>query len=297
MTAFDRRLTPARGDLAAEHLRGTIKAERYVEGTRRRIAAPVVDMRPEPRNDLGIDTQLVFGEAVTVYEETAEGWAWVQNEADGYVGWISSDVLADPSPEPSHVVAVPRSFVYPVADMKHPVRMALGLGSKVMVTGTVRVRDLDYGLLAGGGAMVLKHLKPATEAPETDFVAVAGHLIGTPYLWGGRTPFGIDCSGLVQASLASCGVAAPRDSDMQAGGLGEVLAVAGDDLPALRRGDLLFWKGHVAIAMDAERMIHASGHHMMVVTEPIGAALARIAAAGSPLTGVRRIAGAPVGAQ
>ncbi|ODN72383.1 C40 family peptidase [Methylobrevis pamukkalensis] len=264
-----------------------------MEGTARRIVAPVVDLRPEPRSDKGIDTQMVRGEPFTVYDVNAEGWAWGQAEIDGYVGWLPAEALGPADPAPTHRVAVASTFVYPGPDMKLPRGDLLPLGAALAVIGTRRVRDLDYGILPDGGAVVLTHLETVGAPPQPDFVAVATGLAGTPYLWGGRTAFGLDCSGLVQLALARAGVPAPRDSDMQASGLGE--AVEPGDLAALRRGDLLHWKGHIAIAEGNGRMVHANGHHMLTVSEPLQAGVARIAAAGVPLAGVRRIPGAPIG--
>lgn len=288
MTSHDRRLTPARPDLAAAHLEGVVAAPRYVAGTPRRVVAAVADLGPQPRPDTGIDTQLLYGETFTVYDETPEGWAWGQSGSDGYVGWISGEALGAPGPAPTHRLAALRSFVYPGPDLRLPRSDCLSLGSRVTVTGTATTRGTDYALLAGGGAMVLTHLVPVDAAPADDYVAVAERFVGTPYLWGGRSGFGIDCSGLVQLALAEAGIAAPRDSDQQAAGLGIAVGDGSADPADFRRGDLLFWKGHVAIVAGADTLLHASGFHMTVVAEPLRAALARIATAGTPLAGVRR---------
>ena len=130
---------------------------------------------------------------------------------------------------------------------------------------------------------MLDHLAPIGAGFETDAAGVALRFLGAPYLWGGRESLGLDCSGLVQQALAACGKACPRDTDMQAG-IG--VAVAPGDLA---RGDLVFWKGHVGMMLDAERMVHANGHHMATVVEPLAEAIARIEAAGyGPPTAYRR---------
>jgi cell wall-associated NlpC family hydrolase len=133
------------------------------------------------------------------------------------------------------------------------------------------------------GYLPARHLAPLDRV-EPDFVAVAERFLGTPYLWGGKTNNGVDCSGLVQVALAACGMPCPRDSDMQERALGAPVALADS-----RRGDLLFWKGHVAIVRDAATLLHANAFHMMVAVEPIAEALARIEAAGSPVTSVKRL--------
>jgi len=280
---LDRRLAAFRPDLADAALRGQVAAARYVEGVPARIAAPVADLLSAPDADAGMDTQLLLGDPVHVFERK-DGWAWIQAARDSYVGYVSETALAVRGPEPTHVVSVPRSFVYRSDDLKSPRRAALSLGSGVNVSGMSERRGTRYAALAGGGHMIAAHLRPVGGAAD-DFVAVAGTLEHTPYLWGGASAFGIDCSGLVQLSMRMAGRDVVRDTDMQAARLGTALD---DDLVGLRRGDLVFWKGHVAIMLDDENIIHANGHTMSVARERLRDAVDRISYLYGGPTGFRR---------
>ena len=283
----DRRITPWRPDLAAAQLKGVIDAERYVEGAPARIRTALVAMRPEPAPDRSIDTELFLGEAVTVYERR-EGWAWVQNGTDGYVGWIAEDALGDADPAPTHRIAELRSFRYPGPELRAPVIDCLSIGSRVTVVGEAVTRGTRYALLADGSAVIARHLV-AEGSVAPDWVAVAERFLGTPYLWGGRSSIGLDCSALVQLALAEAGIKAPRDSDMQAREIGHALDISAG-LPEFRRGDLIFWKGHAGILRDATTLLHANGHTMTTAMEPVHEAVARIAANEyGAVTAVRRL--------
>ena len=283
--APDRRLNAYRADLADVALQGRVRAERFVAGERRIVAEPVLDMRDHPRADSSIGTQALMGEAVTVFEEK-DGLSWVQLQTDRYVGYVNSGGLAMPGAEPSHMVTVPRTFIYEVADLRSPVRMVCSMGNRLALSGAETTRGTDYRLLEGGGAVIAAHVAPLP-CKASDYVAVAATFLNTPYLWGGRSGFGVDCSGLVQLSLAMCGRPAPRDTDMQAVGLGEPFD-AGPDHARVQRGDLVFWKGHVAIVEDGQNVLHASGHAMQVVREPLSQAVDRIARLYGPPTLTRR---------
>lgn len=273
MTSRDRRLTVARPDLADIRLQGEVEAARFVAGRPARAAAPIVDMRRAPKADTGLDTQLLRGADVLVFD-VADGWAWVQAGHDSYVGYIEAGALREDAAAPTHLVAAPRTFLYPGPDMKLPRVAALSLGSAITVVGWAETRGTQYGVLDTGEAIFAGHIVPA-DAVVSDWVAVAESLLGTPYLWGGVSAFGIDCSGLVQIGMRMAGRPVQRDSDQQAATLGEPLD-PGADFANLRRGDLVFWKGHVGIMTDGETLIHANGHTMTVALEPLRAAVERI---------------------
>jgi len=282
MAGLDRRLNAFRPDLADRRLEGQVEAPRFTDGHKAQVCVPVLDMRNAPDANAGLDTQLLLGAVVSVFDEK-DGFAWVQSKADGYVGYVPASGLATPGGAATHIIAVPRSFLYAEADMKRPMRASLSLGNQLVITGTAETRGSIYSLLENGEAVMSQHLRPADET-VADYVAVAEMLERTPYLWGGKSAFGIDCSGLVQLCLRMAGRSAPRDTDMQAALLGEALP----DGESLQRGDLVFWKGHVAIMLDKDEVIHASGHAMMVVRERLEDAIARIEPFYGRPTGFRR---------
>ena len=206
-----KRLLPARSDLAAEHLRGRVEAARFAEGRRRRVAQPALSIRREPRDGAGQETQALFGEGFTVYEETG-GWAWGQAEFDGYVGYVRAEGLAEPKDAPTHRVAALRTYRYPKPDLKAPPLGLVSMNAKVAPGEPSE--DGKFVSDVEGGWVVAAHLVPLAVGGE-DPAAVAERFLGTPYFWGGRESLGLDCSGLIQNAYEACGVCVPRDADLQ----------------------------------------------------------------------------------
>jgi cell wall-associated NlpC family hydrolase len=267
--------------LAAESLRGQVEAPRYVVGERRQIDAPALPLRREPRFDATLDTEALFGETLNLFDES-EGWAWVQLLRDGYVGYMPSEGLAATVTAPTHKIAALRTYVYPSPDFKTPPLTLLSLNALVCVTG----EEGRFLALKGGGFVFAEHTRQL-HVHARDFVDVALSFRGTPYLWGGRTSVGVDCSGLVQLVSEAAGLPCPRDADMQANEVGSALDWQGG--APLARGDLVFWDGHVGIMTSTQDLVHASAYHMVVVEEPLAEATARIAASnGGEMIGARR---------
>lgn len=279
---YDLRLTPARGDLAAKYLEGKVQADRFVTGEEFEVVAPILPVREQPSSNAMLMTEALRGERVTVYDRNGEGWAWGQLASDGYVGWLPDVGLLKPAAAPTHKVSALRTLAFPGPSIKLPPVDTLVLGSKLAIA-----REEGTFAVTREGVFVPKtHLAPLDHR-EPDFIAVAERFVGTPYLWGGKSSFGIDCSGLVQVSLTAAGIGCPRDSDMQQAGLGRALEP--QERSNLLRGDLIFWKGHVAIVRDGCTIVHANAHHMATVIEPIEPAIARIKAAGSEIIAIKRL--------
>lgn len=281
----DRRLTPARVDLAAAHLEGSVDSARFVEATPMQVKAAIIPLRPAADTSAGVDTVMLYGERFDVYD-TAEDWAWGQAPRDGYVGYVPLAALSADVTVPTHTVAVPTTHLYPKNSMKTEPIAALWMTSLV-TPGTIYPPNTEGVAFAevGGLFVPAKHLAPVDE-PAVDYVAVAETFLNAPYVWGGKTASGIDCSGLVQVALARTGIDVPRDSDMQATGIGTEVIPNG----AYQRGDLLFWPGHVGIMVDGETLLHATAFSMQVMLEPVAVTRQRIETElGLPLTAVRRL--------
>jgi cell wall-associated NlpC family hydrolase len=276
---LDPRLNAFRPDLADEMLRGQVEAQRFVGGELYEISEPIVPMHSAPRFDVMRMTELLYGERVKVFA-VEEGWAWVKAAHDGYVGYIPSSALSREITSAGHRVAVPLTFMFPAADIKSSPEVILPMNSRVEVMD----RTDRFARLRNGRYVFAEHLKPIS-SQEPDFVAVAMRFLNVPYLWGGKTFRGLDCSGLVQTALHASGLACPRDTDMQEKELGFPV----HDHTALVRGDLLFWKAHAGMMVDRENLLHANAHHMQVTLEPLEKVITRIAMLGGQLTGIRRL--------
>jgi cell wall-associated NlpC family hydrolase len=281
MNSLDPRLNAYRPDVADAALRGRVGAERFVEPRVMQVAEPLLPLHKAPRFDAVQLTQALMGETVKLFHEE-EGWAFVQLVTDGYVGYVNGNALTPRILASTHRVAVPATFLYPEPNLKTQpaVQVTLNAGLRVMAA------EGDFSQTADGRFVFTAHLKPA-DSFASDFVAVAEMFRHVPYYWGGKSVQGLDCSGLVQLALEACGISALRDTDMQEATLGEKLML--NDLETLQRGDLVFWKGHVGIMTDPETLLHANGHHMMVVAEPLKEAVERIAARHGQMTSIRRL--------
>jgi cell wall-associated NlpC family hydrolase len=257
---LDRRLTLARDGIAARSLEGVIPSARYVDTTTRQTGVPSASLRRGPSPAAEQLDQLLFGEMFEVLDE-AEGWAFGQAKRDGYVGYVEAAALSAPTP-PTHTVRALRTYGFSAPSIKAPPTGLYSMNALIAAEG----REGRFVKTAGGW-FVEEHLVPVGHA-EADYVAVAERFVGAPYQWGGRESLGLDCSGLVQQALYASGRACLRDSDQQ--------AAMGEPVEALRRGDLVFWRGHVAIMTSETDIIHANGWHMAVVIEPLAEAIARI---------------------
>ena len=282
MTDLDPRLNAYRPDLADAALKGKVEAARFVAARPWQVATGTLPLHTHPSSDARLGSELLFGETVHVFE-IGDGWAWLQNQTDGYVGYAAAAGLSEDVHEAAHSVAALRTYRFGDPDLKSPVRDVLSMNSPLAITGT---QD-GYSELAAGGWVWTGHLAGPGEV-ETDHAAVALRFLGTPYRWGGRSSIGLDCSGLVQMALARCGKASPRDSDMQAAKSGAPVAFDGD-YSVLRYGDHVIWPGHCGLWLDEDRFVHANATDMKVSVGPLAEVAAHIERIeGHPIGTVRR---------
>ncbi len=279
---FDRRVTAIREDLAAAELRGRIAAPRFAEGRKHIVVRGRMALREKPAADARQENELLFGDIFTIYD-TANGWAWGQSASDGYVGYVHTLACIESLFEPDHRVTALATPLLKVPDFKRPAIDMLPMNAKVKVLA----REKGFARIAPDGFVAERHLAPLGFR-ATDWVSVAERFVGTPYVWGGKTFQGLDCSGLIQTALAAGGIAAPRDTDQQETALGTKLEL-GPDLGGLKRGDLVFWDGHAGIMRDAATLLHANAFHFEVASEPLLEAVRRIEPAIGPISSVRRL--------
>ena len=276
---LDWRLNAFRDDLADIRLKDRVNAARFVAGTPGQVKVSVARLCKSPDAEAVQLTQALLGETLRVFE-TQGGWSWVQLDDDGYVGYVPSDDLSADIVPSSHRIIVPSTFLFTRTQIKSRPAATLTLNCRFAGGDAVE----NFVSCTGGGFVFASHCA-GLQHRNGDWVSLAEQFIGTPYLWGGKTVHGVDCSGLVQLSLHAAGRPCPRDSDMQEEALGGALPKDA----TLRRGDLVFWKGHVGIMQDATRLLHANGHHLMVVSETLQAAVTRISAKGSEITAIKRL--------
>lgn len=271
---MDRRLTPGTARVAHVSLRGRLDSASWTEGQVMQVALSLLDLLRTP--DGGRERQLAYGEGFVVVDRD-RGHVFGFAQKDGYCGWLPEAAVC-PWVEPTHWVASGGTHLYPKPRVACREVGALPMGARLRVEG-------QQGKWAetGGGYVPASHLRKLGDW-RTDPVAVAEEFLGTPYLWGGNSRAGVDCSGLVQMAHQACGTPLPGDSDLQEG-VGHEIAAGAPHL----RGDLLFWPGHVAMIVDATRLIHANGFTMSVAYEGTEACIARIAAADGPLAARRRV--------
>lgn len=277
---LDPRLNVFRPDLADRRLQGRVEATRFAAGEPARVIAGQASLRRAPATDAPQDSELLFGEAVTVFDRQ-DGWAWVQAARDRYVGYVAAAQLADGQSAPTHQVSALRTFRFSRPDIKSPPLDQLSLGSPLAATDE-RNRFLE---LADGGFVYAPHAEPQG-AHHADYVATAERFLAVPYLWGGRSALGLDCSGLVQTVLRLAGRSCLRDTYMQ-----RDEAELGPETPLdrpLERGDLVFSPGHVAIATGAETLVHANAYHLAVAHEALAGFRHRLKVAGQAIDRVRR---------
>lgn len=282
---LDRRLHAYRDDLADASLAGCVEATRFAEGQPYHVAVPIAPLRPQPSIEADLDTEALAGEAVTVFE-VENGWAWCQLAGDGYVGYVPADMLAAGAPSAAtHKVRARETIAYsePTARSKPQRSWLFGAALQAVADAPENFLELEDGTFVGS-----RHVE-AIDAIAPDYVATAATMLGAPYLWGGKSIRGIDCSGLVQLSLQRAGIDCPRDTDMQAGALPGDLKITDNILRELQRGDIVYWPGHVGLMIDETQLIHANGTNMSTTIDPVELIAGRSRKVGPIVAAVKRL--------
>lgn len=280
---LDRRRHPYRNDLAADYLRHRIRAGEYVCPTRRWVNGETASIRAKPDAGSMQTSELLFGEPVDVYE-AADGWAWCQGVLDGYVGYVAESSLICSADSATHVVSTRLSHLFPEPSIKVPPSGRLTMGARI----AIRETSGRFAALSDGQYIIASHIR-SVGAPERDPLAAALRCMDAPYLWGGRSTLGLDCSGLVQVAHQACGLMPPRDSDMLAAELGDPVDVPSGP-EGLKRNDVVFFPGHCMIADGDGGLVHANATHMRVTHEPADVVFQRTRGGWQSVNAVRNAA-------
>jgi len=260
---LDPRLHAYRADVADIALKGCVRAEKFISPQKGRVLAPLADIYAREGGENCLTSQLLMGDEIYVFDKK-NGFSFIQSVKDSYVGYMKDVFIGEDERDLTHYVRARSTFLYPQADLKSTPVQALSLGTKISIVDFISYRGLLYAVTKTGSAVFADHLSKIDDRPD-DYVSVAEELLHTPYLWGGASSFGIDCSGLVQLAMALCGLQVLRDSDMQ----GETIGSSLTQTDKLQRGDLIFWPGHVAIMQNEKKVIHANGKTMDVSSQPL----------------------------
>ena len=280
--SLDPNLNPFRPDLAAMKLKGLVSADHYVEPTLFQVSAAVAPLRKVPAPDGEQLSQALHGDIIDIYEER-DGFGWGQMRSDGYVGWFDMEALSAPVLPVTAKVQVLRTYAFSAPSVRAAPHFLLSLGAQVTELGR---QENGFVETARAGWIYAAHLSPLSMfAPDP--VAVAEQFLNAPYQWGGVESLGLDCSGLIQTAFKAAGISLPRDSYMQREVGHEVNWDA--SLTGLKRGDIVCWKGHVALMTSPTDIIHANGFHMQVVREPLAQAETRIRASYGSIISIRRL--------
>jgi hypothetical protein len=281
LPVLDPRVTPARPDLAASHLEGSVTAERFVDPVDRQAIQAAIPIRKTPSDDAAMDDQVLAGEVFAVLEE-ADGWAWGFARSDGYVGWARLTGLSPQILEANMRITALRTYAFSSPDLKSVPNHMLSLNAK-FASG----RRVGRFVEAQGLGWVFVDHCGRRDAHAADFVTVAETFRGAPYLWGGKESSGLDCSGLLQMALEAYGLAVPRDADQQELALRSAWTDVTDG-GERQRGDVVFWPGHVGIMTDSTHFLHANAHTMDVALESFADAERRIREKENPVRTIVR---------